>query len=434
MGYYEKQVWISTGSGQSRRQRAGGLYRSYVPTLLAVRDLSLDADVVADVAYAESQIRLFNANAIHLTETEGMARLLLRAEAVSSSHIEGLAIGPRRLLRAEMSYQGRRAAKADAASVAIIGNIHAMEDALEAAASGDVVTVETFKEMHRKLCAGTPMEDYGGIVRDKQNWVGGSSYNPLSAEYVPPAPEHVPELLDDLAAFCNWEEISPVEQAAVAHAQFETIHPFIDGNGRTGRALIHLILRRRGVAPRFVPPISLALATHSEDYTADLVSFRCDDADGDESARKGLNDWVSTFSGCCSQACDDADAFEAQIDELKEGWMKDAGPFRRDSIAAEVADAIVAMPMFTVSSLSEALQRSYSSVNAVVEALASIGAVKQSGGGARNRVFEAPEVINEFNKLERRLASPAGDTRADPPARPVPENLARAAKRRGARG
>ena len=108
--------------------------------------------------------------------------------------------------------------------------------------------------MHERLLAGTRLERYAGRLRAVQNWIGGSSFNPCSAAFVPPPPEHVRALMADLCEFCNQDTLPAVAQAAMAHAQFETIHPFVDGNGRTGRALIHVILRRRGLAPRLVPP------------------------------------------------------------------------------------------------------------------------------------------------------------------------------------
>lgn len=430
MGRYEKQMWFSTGAGQSRKQRASGAYWSYMPTMLVDRDLSLDADVVNDVSLAQTSIVLLNETGHLETNTEGLARLLMRAEAVSSSHIEGLTVGARRLLRAEMALTGQDGFKADAGAVAIVGNIKAMEEALDSALAEPAVTIETVLNIHRTLCAGTPIQEYGGKIRTAQNWVGGSSYNPLNAEFVPPAPEHVEDLLHDLALFCNRTDISPIEQAAVAHAQFETIHPFADGNGRTGRVLIHLILKRRGIASRFVPPISLALATHSADYLDGLVGFRYDDEKSGDGGRRGLNDWVSTFAGCCIIACEEAERFETATERIKKSWEELIGSSRKGSIASEAMDAIVAMPIFTVSSLAKHCNRSFAAVNAVVASLVEVGCIKTVSEGKRNRVFEATDIINEFNMLELKLASPAGDTRAEPPARPVPENLGKALRKR----
>ena len=96
---------------------------------------------------------------------------------------------------------------------------------------------------------GTRLERHGGRLREQQNWIGGSNYNPCSAAFVPPPPEPCRRCSRTLAFF-NGDDLPALVQAAIAHAQFETIHPFVDGNGRTGRALIHVILRRRGLAPR----------------------------------------------------------------------------------------------------------------------------------------------------------------------------------------
>ena len=126
--------------------------------------------------------------------------------------------------------------------------------------------VDVLLEVHRRLLAATHLSEHAGRVRTIQNWIGGSSYNPCNAAFVPPPPESVAPLLEDLCAFCNEDQLPAVAQAAIAHAQFETIHPFVDGNGRVGRALIHLVLRRRGLAPRALPPISLVLATRANDY------------------------------------------------------------------------------------------------------------------------------------------------------------------------
>lgn len=424
MGSYQNEMWISTGLGQSRKQRASGAYQSYLPTRLSERDLSLDADVAGDVAAAQSAIALLNNGKGALTNTEGLARLLMRAEAVSSSHIEGLTVGTRRLLRAEMALAGNGEYRLDENAAAIIGNLRAMETALEWAIHEPVITVDTILGIHRALCANTPLARYGGTVRTLQNWVGGSSFNPLNADYVPPAPEYLSDLLVDLAQFCNSSALSPIEQAAVAHAQFETIHPFIDGNGRTGRALIHLILRRRKVAPQLVPPISLVLATHSADYLAGLVGFRFLDDEDPTVVQERFNDWISTFAGCCLTACKEAEGFEKAVESIKRKWEAQAGPFRKGSVAQEAMDAIVALPIFTVKTLAAHCGRSVAAVNDFVTTLEAAGCIKEAKQGKRNRVFEAPDVINEFNILERKLASPAGNIQAAAPARPVPKRLA----------
>ncbi|EQD45196.1 filamentation induced by cAMP protein Fic, partial [mine drainage metagenome] len=161
-------------------------------------------------------------------------------------------------------------------------------------------------DIHRRLLARTLLEPYAGIIRDQQNWIGGSSYNPCSADFVPPPPELVIELLRDLCDFSCTDDLLAIAQAAIAHAQFETIHPFVDGNGRTGRALIHLILRRRGLALRSIPPVSLVLATWARDYINGLALFRYVGSPDDPAAIDGVNTWIGRFASACTRSVADA--------------------------------------------------------------------------------------------------------------------------------
>src|SRR5439155_195849 len=98
-------------------------------------------------------------------------------------------------------------------------------------------TISAAEEAIRQL---NTVAQAAGVIRNEQNWIGSNDYNPCGAAFVPPPPAHVRPLLDDLVDFCNRETLPPLAQAAFAHAQFETIHPFADGNGRIGRALVHV--------------------------------------------------------------------------------------------------------------------------------------------------------------------------------------------------
>ena len=109
-----------------------------------------------------------------------------------------------------------------------------------------------------------------------QNWVGGSGWSPLRAEFVPPPEGEVPRLVADLARFVTATDGNPVVRAAIVYAQFETIHPFIDGNGRTRRALIHTVLRRADAPRNTLIPISTAFAGDTDSYLAGLTGYRVD--------------------------------------------------------------------------------------------------------------------------------------------------------------
>jgi len=147
-----------------------------------------------------------------------------------------------------------------------------MQLSIERASSSGALTVQDLVDIHRVLPERAPNATVAGRVRDSQNWIGGNDHNPCGATFVPPPPEEVDRLLEDLCAFVDDETLPPLVQAAIAHAQFETIHPFEDGNGRTGRALVQVVLRHRGLAPAFVPPISVVLARDKDRYVGGLTA------------------------------------------------------------------------------------------------------------------------------------------------------------------
>ena len=226
--------------------------------------------------------------------------------------------------------------------------------------------------------------------------------------------------MDDLCAFCNGDALPAVAQAAIAHAQFETIHPFVDGNGRTGRALVHVVLRRRGIAPRLVPPISLVLATWSDDYVSGLTGTRYTGSPDSDHSIEGLNRWMSLFAGACQRAVADAEAYEARVRTLHDKWLRRLGRVRRNSATELLLHALPGAPLITVQSAATLIDRSQQAVNEAIPRLVEAGILRQATVGSRNRAFEATELVDSFTALERQLASPEGDTHTSPPARRVP--------------
>jgi Fic family protein len=407
-------------SGLPRKAQRGCDYEAYVPDLLEGRAFGISGETAADVSDAERAIERLNRTATTLIDSEAVARLLLRAESVASSRIEGLQVGGRRLFKAQVAMSvGDESGDVTAAE--ILNNIDAMRYAVDSVAVENTITPEHVLGIHERLLSGTSLERYAGHVRDEQNWIGGSSYNPCNAVFVPPPPECVPALLDDLCAFCNGDSLPPVVQAAIAHAQFETIHPFVDGNGRTGRALIHVILRRRGLAPLVVPPVSLILATWSNDYVSALTGTRAATVDAVDA---GLDDWVGLFAAAATRAVADAVEYEQRVAGVQEEWRAKLGPVRSDSAIAGLVNALPGAPVVTVQSAAELIGRSVQAVNEAIPRLLAAGVLKQATIGRRNRGFEAPDMIRLFTELERQLASPEGDTRFSQPTRAVPQRPA----------
>jgi|SRR5580692_4552047 len=415
-----RRHWTTdVGAGLARRDRRSCDYEAYVPDILAGRNIALDGDAAADVADAERAIATLDAAAVTLADTEALARLLLRAECVASSRIEGLEVGARRLLRAEAALElGEQSS--DVTAIEVLANISAMSSAIQSVSPGDPITVDQLLAFHRTLLAGSRLSAHAGVIRDEQNWIGGSSYNPCSAAFIPPPPEYVSGLLEDLCLFCNGDSLPAVAQAALAHAQFETIHPFVDGNGRTGRALIHLVLRRRGLATRTLLPVSLVLATWASDYIAGLDATRYRGTASSKAAHDGLNLWVARFAAAAKRAVDDASSFEARTRALQHDWRRALGAVRADSATDRLLRALPGAPLITVNSAAALVGRSFTAVNQAIGRLLASGILKQTNVGRRNRAFEAPAVIQAFTDLERQLASPEGNTRTSEPARRVP--------------
>jgi Fic family protein len=231
----------------------------------------------------------------------------------------------------------------------------------------------------------------------------------------------VPGLVADLCAFCTTDDLSPVAQAAIAHAQFETIHPFVDGNGRTGRALIHMVLRRRGIAERVLPPVSLVLATLARSYIDGLTAFRYVGSASSPRAIEGLNTWVGRFAGACTRSVQDAKDFEARVAELEMSWRERLGPVRANSAVDLILRILPGAPILTVDGAATLIGRTFNPANEAIQRLVDAGILRQVNVGRRNRAYEAPDVIAAFTALERQLASPEGDTRMSKPVRRVPE-------------
>ena len=412
--------WIGDAdAGLPRKDRQSCTYEAYVPDALNNREFAFDGRVAADIAEAEAALARLNAEASALGDTEALARLLLRAESVASSQIEGLQVGAGRLLRAEAARRLGESTR-DVTAEEVLNNIDAMLLAVAGAEQAQAVTLDRLLEIHRRLLAGTRLAEHGGHLRSVQNWIGGSGFNPCSAAFVPPPPELVPELLDDLCAFSSDDSLPGVAQAAIAHAQFETIHPFVDGNGRTGRALIHVILRRRGLAPRVLAPVSLVLATWATDYIEALTAFRYVGSPTSQAARDGINRWVGLLSAACRRAVEDARAFEKRGRALEADWRGRLGRVRGGSAVDLLLHALPSAPLLTTKSASELIGRSGQAANQAIARLVEAGVLRQTNVGRRNRAFEAQEVVRAFTALERQLASPAGDTRMAPPVRAVP--------------
>jgi Fic family protein len=393
MSRYESLTWPADPTVPGgRSERRSFRYQAFVPDLIAALQLSIPSNVAASVSAAERAIDALNRDPPRLASLEVLARRLLRSEAVASSRIEGLVLSQRRLARAEVEEDASR----DETARSVLGNVTAMEEAVKLGASARPLRLRDILAVHRTLMLQTTTPQIAGKIRTGQNWIGGNAFNPGRAVFVPPPPARVPPLMDDLVVFMNRADLSPVVQVAIAHAQFETIHPFADGNGRVGRALIHVVLRRRGLAPRYVPPVSLVLAADARSYVTGLMAFR--------DRRPG--DWIDLFAWAIGRAAEKASDLAARLAELQRAWRERSGKPRRHSSVEALIVALPAHPIVTVATGRELLGRSKQAVNQAIAALAGCGVLRPLTLARRNRAWEARELFDLVDEVERELAAP----------------------------
>lgn len=417
-GTYVTQVRPGSPDAATRAERRSCRYQAYVPDPLHGRELILSASTAADISDVERAVLALQQSHPGMVSLEALARLL-RAEAVASSFIEGLQVNVRRLAKEEAAARSGLASSDDTAH-AVLSNVAAKESAMVLADADRPVTVDDVCALHVRLMEGTRDARWGGRLRAEQNWVGGIGLTPCTAEFVPPPPDEVPRLPADLCAYASGDDHPALIQAALVHAQFETIHPFMDGNGRTGRALIHVVLRRRGLATRFVPPISLVLATHADRYVRGLTSYDYDAPADSAASRQRVTDWLELFLADTARACVDAAAFALTLEHLEQQWRDKVGRVRRGSGTDLLLSALVAVPVLTVKTAAALIDRAVPNVNTAINNLVEAGVLRQTTVGRRNRAFEVPDLLDAVTSYERGLASPVGATQQAPPVRVVP--------------
>lgn len=389
MGQFVERRWEgSAGAYGGRRARASFKYQAYVPDPVAALDPPTTFEAAEAVAAAEHAIRGLNATG-SVTGLEAIGALLLRSEAIASSRIEGYALSQRNLARALID---PRAARGTARTVA--ANVVAMEEAIALGEVKRPLTVDDVRAVHRTLMADEPARVTPGEFRREQNWIGGRLDSPIDARFIPPPENQVEGLMADLVAFINRDDLPPVAQAAIAHAQFETIHAFLDGNGRVGRCLIHVVLRRRGIAPRFVPPVSIVLASRANAYVDGLNEYR----DG------RISEWCASFAGACERAASLSTELAESIAKLEADWFERAGRPRRDSAAARIIAALPAQPITSAATIRAAIGASHQRALDGLKALVDAGVVRQITKGGYDRQYAADELFGLLEAYEDRIA------------------------------
>jgi Fic family protein len=420
-------AWESRPSAPSYADRAGGPYRTYSPDLLMERPLALSADV-ADLAWrAEDSVRRLG-DQPGVRGLEGLARFLLRSEAIASSRIEGLQVSPQQVGLAELAQEESLTAESvNRTAKRVAANINALRRATHELADQDLVSLAGVEQLQEVLLADEP--EVRGI-RKVQNWIGGSDFHPLTADFVPPAPGSVDLLMSDLVRYVNGALHAPLVQAGLVHAQFETIHPFRDGNGRVGRALIHTVLVRRGLTRNAVLPISPVLLTRSQEYVEGLTAYRYAGPPAAPTSVAAVSTWLTVFLQAVSMAVTQAASFASDLTELRSRWERDVAIQRRernlreipraDSATYRILDALQEHPVLTAASVMRLFEVSRPAALAALDELTTAGVLDKKRLDGRTSGYLAMDVFRLITFAERQLASTRWDTSAAAPSRATP--------------
>jgi Fic family protein len=364
---------------RSVRQRHTGPYQASVVPRIATSTPAIDGATAALADEATREIARFDAQLGN--EVAPFAAVLLRSESASSSQIEQLTAGAKAIAVAELGDRTSRNA------AAVVGNVRAMRAALDLAGE---LTPQSILAMHAALLDEAEPA-IAGRWRTEQVWIGGNSYGPHGAAFVPPIAEDVLPLIDDLIAFVHRSDLPVLVQAAVSHAQFETIHPFSDGNGRTGRAMIHALLRRYEVTRVVTVPVSAGLLTDVAGYFAALTAYR----DGEPAPI------VRSLATGALEAVVNGRHLVRDLHRVRARW-DDLVVARRDATAWRVADLLLRQPVLDSATIARELGISPGNALRALDPLLTAGVVTEFSGRARNRLWQAREVLDAVDDFAAR--------------------------------
>lgn len=310
-----------------------------------------------------------------------MPAVLLRTESASSSQIEHVTASSRNIALAEIGLGGKDDARLVAA------NTRAMRAAMDI---GDEVDGDTILAVHRALLERSD-PDVAGQWRDQQVWVGSSSLSPHGADYVAPHHDHLPALIDDLTRFAARVDIPPLVHAALVHAQFETIHPFVDGNGRTGRVLLHTMMRRGHLTRHMTVPVSAGLLRDPRAYFDALTAYRQGDPDR----------IVTEVSHAALAAIANGSQLADEIVEIRDRW-RTVIRARRGAAAWALADRLFERPVVDVPTAAGLVGVSDRAALTAIDTLTEAGILRPVSAARRNRAWQADDVLAAMDAFARR--------------------------------
>ena len=371
----QADAFRSTERGVVRRTLEG--YRAFYPNPLP-RRLDLPQEVVKDLAEATGAVHRLGGVGSLLPNPSLLIGPYLKIEAVLSSRIEGTRTELPELLRNEAGEA--RTATDDLWEV--VNHIVATEHGLRRLREGFPMSMRLLCEMHERLLAGVRgRHKRPGEIRDRQNWIGGTA--PSNAVFVPPPPDAMSEALTDWEHFLHETDLPLLIQLALAHYQFEVIHPFSDGNGRIGRLIIPLMLIWRDAMTQPLLYLSAFFEQHRDEYF-DLLLRTSQHGD--------LLPWVRFFLRGVLRQARDAGHRTARLvklqQELRDGLLDE----KRTTTVVRLAEQLLTSPFVTAPRVAKLLDVTPPTAYAAINTLVERGDLIEAPSSGRSRLYQAPQI------------------------------------------
>lgn len=356
---------------KTARQKIGSTYRAAIPFTIGERSLVMPPQLAARMEEVAGLLSRFD----EMQQQRGydLPALLLRSESAASSQIENLTSSPRNIALAELTNDAPHNAQL------IAGNIAAMREALSG--NGEL-SIEAILAIHKVLIDRTG-QSFGGVLRDEQVWIGGSAYSPHGAIYVPPHASRVRGYLEDIITFARRDDVGTIAKAALVHAQFETVHPFIDGNGRTGRTLLHRILKQEGVLGSATLPVSAGLLHNIDRYLESITRYQ----EGDPLSV------IEELLDALELALALGEMVAHLVDEVLANW-EDQITERAGSSMHRLPALLIQHPVVNVSFLAEKLEISPRAAQNLVARACEYNMLRAFGNKRRGTFYQADDIID----------------------------------------
>lgn len=370
---YEPRPWERTGDEIASRRalrQAHGDYQAAIPAFIAAVPVVLVAETNALADDATQELARFDAEAGVIAAP--FASILLRTESASSSEIENLTSSAKQVALAEIGESRSGNARL------VVANVNAMKAAI---ALSDRLDEDSILAMHDALLRDSAPE-YVGHWRDEQVWIGGGRISPHAATFVPPHQELIPGLMADVVAFAGRTDVPVLIQAALAHAQFETIHPFPDGNGRTGRALLQGMLRHGRLTRNVAVPVSAGLLRDTDAYFGALTEYRAGRPDA----------IVTAVAEACFTAVSNGRVLVDDIGAAAKRWDGHVRA-RSDSSVHRVKEYLLRQPVVNTKTVAAELRISEVAAQNAIDRLVDAEVLTKASDGRRNRIWQAPEIL-----------------------------------------